>query len=324
MKIVYPDYYKDFKCVAGECVDTCCAGWEVVVDSDSADKYRAVDGSFGEKIRNAMTLDADGDMIFSPVNGRCPFLNDKNLCDIYINCGENHLCRTCTMFPRFTEEFGSLRENGLGFGCPEAVRIILSQKEKWKFISEITDELPEPNDIDPELYFALLVIRKKLFEIIFNKAFSFEICLANALGLTDNCQQFIDDEEYEKCNAFCESYKMKKSESFQPFGKECLTILESLEVLSDKWRSTLYRVDFTEKIEYSDKFRNIAAYYIYRYFLKSVYDYDAITKIRFCAFSCEVISQLYKSGVPLETAVRIYSKETEYSAENLEKIYDYL
>ena len=32
MKIVTPAYYKDFKCIAGACTDTCCAGWDVDVD----------------------------------------------------------------------------------------------------------------------------------------------------------------------------------------------------------------------------------------------------------------------------------------------------
>ena len=39
MLIVYPDYYKDFLCVAGECEDTCCAGWEIVIDPKSLKKY---------------------------------------------------------------------------------------------------------------------------------------------------------------------------------------------------------------------------------------------------------------------------------------------
>ncbi|MCQ2471796.1 MAG: flagellin lysine-N-methylase [Clostridia bacterium] len=324
MKIIYPDYYKSFKCVAGECIDTCCAGWEVVVDSASAQKYKNVDGAFGEKLRSAMTVDADGDTIFAPVNGRCPFLNNKNLCEIYINCGENHLCHTCTMFPRFVEEFGSLREIGLGFGCPEAVRIILSQKEKWKFVSENTDELPEPNDIDADLYFALTAMRKKLFELIFNKDFSFDVCLANAVEFTDECQQFIDDEEYEKSVDLCENFVVNKLTKTELFYEECSEILNKLEVLSDNWKPTLSKVDFKSEVSYSDDFRNISAYYIYRYFLKAVYDYDAITPVRFCALSCEIISRLQNAGIPLETAVRIYSKEAEYSAENLEMIYEYL
>ena len=35
MEITRPDYYKEFSCIAGACPDTCCAGWQIVID----DKY---------------------------------------------------------------------------------------------------------------------------------------------------------------------------------------------------------------------------------------------------------------------------------------------
>ena len=34
MKIRVPEYYKDFACIGGTCIDTCCAGWEVDVDKN--------------------------------------------------------------------------------------------------------------------------------------------------------------------------------------------------------------------------------------------------------------------------------------------------
>ena len=37
MEYVYPDYYRQFTCIGGECPDTCCAGWEIVID-DKASK----------------------------------------------------------------------------------------------------------------------------------------------------------------------------------------------------------------------------------------------------------------------------------------------
>ena len=40
MKITVPDYYKEFKCIAGACEDTCCAGWQVDVDEDSFAYYK--------------------------------------------------------------------------------------------------------------------------------------------------------------------------------------------------------------------------------------------------------------------------------------------
>lgn len=30
-----PDYYKEFTCTAKQCEDTCCAGWQIVIDSAS-------------------------------------------------------------------------------------------------------------------------------------------------------------------------------------------------------------------------------------------------------------------------------------------------
>ena len=32
MLYTIPDYYHEFSCIAGECEDTCCAGWQLVAD----------------------------------------------------------------------------------------------------------------------------------------------------------------------------------------------------------------------------------------------------------------------------------------------------
>ena len=42
MKIVTPSFYKDFKCIAGECPDSCCQGWDVDTDSDSLAYYKTL------------------------------------------------------------------------------------------------------------------------------------------------------------------------------------------------------------------------------------------------------------------------------------------
>ena len=39
MKTVVPSYYKDFRCIAGDCRHTCCVGWEVDVDENSAVRF---------------------------------------------------------------------------------------------------------------------------------------------------------------------------------------------------------------------------------------------------------------------------------------------
>ena len=41
MKVTAPAHYALFHCLAGACPDTCCVGWEVVVDEESARRYLA-------------------------------------------------------------------------------------------------------------------------------------------------------------------------------------------------------------------------------------------------------------------------------------------
>ena len=40
MIIHYPGYYKKFHCLAGECPDTCCIGWEITVDRETEKTYQ--------------------------------------------------------------------------------------------------------------------------------------------------------------------------------------------------------------------------------------------------------------------------------------------
>ena len=54
MRIREPDYYKAFRCLAGACPHTCCAGWEVVVDPETAARYQALSGALGAELRAAL------------------------------------------------------------------------------------------------------------------------------------------------------------------------------------------------------------------------------------------------------------------------------
>lgn len=35
MKLLKPDFYDGFACIASRCRDTCCAGWEIEVDEET-------------------------------------------------------------------------------------------------------------------------------------------------------------------------------------------------------------------------------------------------------------------------------------------------
>lgn len=89
-------------------------------------KYKKVTGSFRKRLRKSINW-KEG-TFKQDKNKRCAFLNDENLCDMYIALGEKSLCRTCKMYPRHVEEFEDVREMTLSVSCPEVARILLGKK----------------------------------------------------------------------------------------------------------------------------------------------------------------------------------------------------
>ena len=85
MIVRVPDYFSEFSCIAGDCKDSCCLGWEIDIDEDSYEYYQTLPGEVGERLRKGMYETEDGGHGIRTNNcGRCIMLNDKNLCDLYI------------------------------------------------------------------------------------------------------------------------------------------------------------------------------------------------------------------------------------------------
>ena len=140
MEITRPDYYKEFSCIAGACPDTCCAGWQIVIDDKSLKKYKRVKGTFRNRLHNDIDWK---EKVFRQYEKRCAFLNEDSLCDIYSEVGKRMLCDTCRKYPRHIEEFEGLREYSLSLSCPEAAKILLGRREKVTFQ---TAEVPSPEE----------------------------------------------------------------------------------------------------------------------------------------------------------------------------------
>ena len=54
MEIRVPHYYRKFKCTADKCPDTCCAGWQIVIDEETLEKYHKFEGPFGNRLANSI------------------------------------------------------------------------------------------------------------------------------------------------------------------------------------------------------------------------------------------------------------------------------
>ena len=313
-KIFVPHYFDKFRCIADKCPDTCCVGWEVDIDSETAEKYHCLNGSLGEKIKRKMIKDQDGDNVFTLSEGdRCPFLNDCNLCEIYIGAGESYLSKTCTLFPRFFDDFGSFREMGLGFGCPEGARIILEDEEKFSLKTDgETSENSE--EIDEDFLEKLMCLREKIFDILESENVDFKNKIINVLNLAKAFQKSIEEDFFEE----------KKDMNFD----DCISLLESMEYIKEERKDFLKNLkdkntSFCVSEFYKSDFEKLMKYYVFRYLLKSVYDYDVLTKVKYGVFACIVIGRIYSlfENPDFDTRVKImysFSKEVEYSDVNLQ------
>ncbi|MBQ2841744.1 MAG: flagellin lysine-N-methylase [Clostridia bacterium] len=335
MKNTFPAYYKQFACIADKCTDTCCAGWTVVADEESLNKYEALKSSFGEKIRSVISVDEDGDTVFTPVNNRCPFLLENGLCEMYIELGHEALCRTCRQYPRHIAYFGARCETGISLSCPEAARIIMQSGEPISFETETTLDFPQPTDIDAELYFTLIDARKKAIDILQNREFSIARRICAFLNFSEIISPFV---KHLECN---EIRKAIAADYFTqeeiPFSQRRLnraiqkyfSDFRSLEMLDTSWKETLSAAknadadEYAEKIsEYEWEYEHLMVYFVFRYFMTAVFDGDLLTKSKFAAVSFIVIQRL-QASVNADKKIRTkiiqrYSKEVEHSAFNMD------
>lgn len=145
MLYTYPHYYRMFQCIGSKCPDTCCSGWAIMIDDKALKRYRKTEGSFGNRLHNSIDWKEGS---FLRYEGRCAFLNEENLCDLYIEQGKDSLCRTCRQYPRHTEEFEGCREISLCLSCPVAAELILGCKEPVRFLEKEDEREETYEDFD--------------------------------------------------------------------------------------------------------------------------------------------------------------------------------
>ena len=95
--IVKPSYCGSFQCIASRCRDNCCIGWEIDIDEETDQFYRTVKGEFGKRLEDGISREGTPHFRLKGEQERCAFLNDSNLCDIFIHLGEEHLCGICSI-----------------------------------------------------------------------------------------------------------------------------------------------------------------------------------------------------------------------------------
>lgn len=307
MTNIYPDYYKDFACIGSACRHNCCIGWEIDIDRDTFEKYMAQDGKLGERLKNH-TSDTPVPHFICGEDGRCPFLNGNNLCDIIIGLGDKSLCRICDAHPRFINEIGDRREHGLGMCCEEVARLILGKREKTRFISDGNDEGDE-----------ITILRDELIGIFEDRS----------LSVDERC-----DLSLKACSISLPDRPMAQ------WAEYYLT----LERLDGAWESVLESIRRPVPPSVEDSFRlhmknreceweQLLVYLIWRHAVTAADKEDVSYR---CAFAVLSYKLLYEGALRIfaETGAftfedmtelcRAYSAEVEYSLDNTDAVLDEL
>lgn len=315
MDIYVPDYYESFQCIGSACRDNCCIGWEIDIDKASFEKYMKLEGSLGDELRANITRSEDGSDCFALVeNERCPFLSENNLCRLIIAGGEEMLCEICTLHPRFREWFGDRCEMGLGLCCEEAARIIIGNDKPFglhKIGSEEGGEALSPAEK------RLLEIRAELFRII-NEAKSYTEMTEVLLRLSAQAEKELTGNSPARISFPRDS----------AYAEKAVSLITSLDPINKGWEHLCKKLSPINIIPENTQltgYKNLLSYYIFRYFMKSASDGEIFLKTALGIFSAEAVSLIMNiTGESLSDSSCLWSKETEYSLENLELIYDFL
>ena len=296
MKLYAPGYYKSFSCIADKCTHSCCIGWEIDIDSGTAEKYRSLSHGYGEQIRESVEGEEPPRFRLSDKE-RCPHLDNSGLCRIISNLGEEYLCEICREHPRFYNDTSRGKEVGLGMACEEACRIIL-ESDGYANITEIGMVDGEI----PDIAFDATANRAQIYDILGDTSISYVDRLLKIETVFDVHPARISDGAW----------------------REVLSGLEYLDETHRQWMDH-YTSDLTTPPEWEKLLTRALAYFIYRHGsgAQDVGEFrEAVGFSLFCErlLASAVVVERVQDVAGFIRAARIISEEIEYSEENTEAI----
>lgn len=331
----YPEYCLLFQCTADRCPDTCCAGWEVDVDEGTAEYYRTLKGRTGEKIRRLMR-EEDGEIYFPlDENGRCPFLDGQNLCEIYKAEGEESLCSVCTEYPRYFCDIGGYEQMDMSLSCPELAGIFFAAGTPFEIIrSENGGYGEELSEEENRRLIGLIALRGQVLSVIWDGRRPLPERLRRAAAMLEQA------ENHRTLSLPDDGNRLIPCLEPDP---QLLLRLERMEILNHRWADALKALmadsgrvtaqeakisaQLSEKAQ--DWFTRLAAYYLFRYTLDIWFDaQDPDTSVA-ALFLRMLRTQwllmmhraLLKGDVSTQDMIQIaqsFSRQAEHSQENVE------
>lgn len=307
MRSLAPDYYTQFTCIADRCRHTCCKGWEIDVDEASQQRFAAVPGPLGQRLRDAMVEDDDGvHFALQGAEERCPFLDQHGLCDLITNLGPDCLCQICADHPRFRSFWTPMTELGLGLCCEEAARLILTWQEPVCLTLIGNDGGPAPDLPDDEA--DLLQFRGELIAIAQDRSRPID---QRMLALPDLCGC-----SWPAASAVVWAFELLKLERLDPAWTTLLQQLKAVPVPE---------MDLTP---WALPLEQLMVYLLYRHMPAALEDGLFEAHLLVCLVLWQTVVWMFaQSERSMDTLIelcRMMSAEIEYSQENLDALLELL
>jgi len=308
MKEIVPSYYKKFRCIAGDCRHSCCIGWEIDIDEDTLSLYDNPAVSLYNRLQKSIERTETPHFCLDREE-RCPFLNEKGLCDIILTMGEECLCQICNDHPRFRSFFSDHTETGLGLCCEAAAALILQEEEPT--VLQILQDDGEKTELSQEES-DFLEYRDKILFILQNREYPLGRRISDMLA------------EYSR------TFPVKTTAQWAEIYRTLEQLDPTWNIILDKMASSEIPVILPDvRTPWENTLENLAVYFIFRHLAGTLDDDRLAERSIFSAVSTAILYTLFllteqeKGCLTTEDMVelsRLYSSEIEYSEENMETL----
>lgn len=293
---LYPTFYHTFQCKANQCHHTCCQKWTIDVDEETAKLYQTLPTPLGEDLRKFMTVDDEGYyFMFSDKQPTCPLLREDGLCRVVLELGEDSLCDTCHMHPRFYKYIEDLELCGVGLSCEESVeKLLATEGDQLLFTIE---------DDDGEFIAEDRPVLENIFDLL-------------ALGLNPAICQFTLNHSIHYCQELVTVYKKT-----EPIDEEWTKQLAHLEaMLSSTTASTTMDLLKADTIDVS-ALNKVYQYILYRQ-IDMLAEYSLESLVRYAFDATVFIALLTHQFGNLPEQIRRWSEQIEYDEDNVSFLFN--
>ena len=116
-------FFNQFKCAQGDCPQTCCKGWQILIDANTMEQIEKEPEDKRRELKRHIAGMRKGQPQIRKNFGRCPYHTKEQLCGLQL--------RKRREYPRRTVSFGSFAEITMELACPVVAQLFMEEREMF-------------------------------------------------------------------------------------------------------------------------------------------------------------------------------------------------